>query len=76
MFRVLFGKKYTSANIMEFVDKAVSDLQEEANDVVVKAEQIQAQEEMLAKRKLANEEHGKKVNSMINKINRMFGEEN
>lgn len=79
MFRGLFGKKemkFTSANIVEFIDKAIGDLQEEFNETLVKEDEIKEKEQRILEERMANENHKNKVTTMMNKINKMFGEEN
>lgn len=75
MIKMLFGKKkerFTSANIMGFVNDAIRDLEEEAQEVKEKAQDIGVRQAMLEAEKKTNEIHGKKVETMIGKIKNMF----
>ncbi|MGL5715406.1 MAG: hypothetical protein ACRCX2_20475 [Paraclostridium sp.] len=78
MFKGLFGKreKFTSANIVEFIDKAIGDLQEEFNEALVEEDKIREREQRLLEERVANQNHKNKVTTMMNKINKMFTEEN
>lgn len=71
----MFKRKFTSANIMGFITKAIADLQAEENSLDKEYAKLQEEENKIKDKKEANTNHRHKIIGMIKKIEGIFGVE-